>query len=176
MAILDSGERTEFDSGAVRDMKVGKGRIDLMPLDVVANLMKDSIIEDIYKFQQDNSRLDLLYGVLIKISPVYNVNSMELTAINGHLDTIEVVEDIEKIKRARLANMFLDVSKHFEEGALKYGEDNWRKGIPFKSYIDSACRHYLKVLRGDTDEPHLRAFVWNIMCLIWTVEHKDGLF
>lgn len=29
--ILDSGERTEFSSGAVRDMHAGKGRFDLMP-------------------------------------------------------------------------------------------------------------------------------------------------
>lgn len=29
--IKDSGERTEFSSGAVRDMHVGKGRFDLLP-------------------------------------------------------------------------------------------------------------------------------------------------
>ena len=65
----------------------------------------------------------------------------------------------------------LEVSKHFEEGAEKYGEYNWQKGIPESSYIDSAVRHYLKWLRGDDDERHDRAFVWNIMCLIWTHEH-----
>lgn len=73
--------------------------------------------------------------------------------------------------------MILEVSKHFEEGAKKYGEYNWQKGIPVHCYIDSAVRHYLKWLRGDTDEPHDRAFVWNILCCIWTVKHteeKDG--
>lgn len=34
--ILDSGTRRKFDIGAVRDMAEGKGRCDLMPLDVVA--------------------------------------------------------------------------------------------------------------------------------------------
>ena len=34
MEILDSGARVEFDSGAVRDIKEGKGRCDLLPLDV----------------------------------------------------------------------------------------------------------------------------------------------
>lgn len=29
--ILDSGERTEFNTGAVRDMHEGKGRFDLLP-------------------------------------------------------------------------------------------------------------------------------------------------
>lgn len=31
MPILDSGERTSFETGAVRDMHVGKGRFDLLP-------------------------------------------------------------------------------------------------------------------------------------------------
>lgn len=31
MAILDSGDRTEFETGAVRDMHAGKGRFDLLP-------------------------------------------------------------------------------------------------------------------------------------------------
>ena len=69
--------------------------------------------------------------------------------------------------------MFLEVSKHFEEGAKKYGENNWQKGIPPSCYIDSAVRHYLKWLRGDNDEPHDRAFVWNIMCCIWEVDYRD---
>lgn len=31
MPILDSGERTSFETGAVRDMHAGKGRFDLLP-------------------------------------------------------------------------------------------------------------------------------------------------
>jgi hypothetical protein len=71
--------------------------------------------------------------------------------------------------------MFLEVSKHFEEGAEKYGEYNWQKGIPTHCYIDSAVRHYLKWLRGDEDEPHDRAFCWNILCCTWTCIHKPEL-
>ena len=71
--------------------------------------------------------------------------------------------------------MMLEVSKHFEEGAKKYGEHNWQKGIPTHCYIDSAVRHYLKWLRGDNDEPHDRAFCWNILCCIWTCIHKPEL-
>ena len=39
--IKDSGERTKFDSGAVRDMHGGKGRCDLLPLDVVAGFYQN---------------------------------------------------------------------------------------------------------------------------------------
>ncbi len=67
--------------------------------------------------------------------------------------------------------MILETSKHFEEGAKKYGENNWQKGLPVNCYIDSAIRHYLKYRRGDKDEPHDRAFVWNLMCCIWEVDY-----
>lgn len=147
--ILDSGERTKFDSGAVRDIKEGKGRCDLMPLDVVTKLLNDDIIiVYIYEFLQEG-----------KI---------------GYL--FECLAHFEKQYYTSMEEMLLEVSVHFEEGALKYGEWNWQKGIPQKSYIDSAIRHYLKVRRGDQDEDHARAFVWNIMCLIWTAKHinKDN--
>jgi hypothetical protein len=72
-------------------------------------------------------------------------------------------------------DMVLDLAKHFEEGAKKYGERNWEKGLPVHCYIDSAVRHYLKWLRGDKDEPHDRAFVWNLVCCIWTMIHRPDL-
>ena len=37
--IKDSGNRTEYGTGAVRDARVGKGRVDLMPLSVVNKLL-----------------------------------------------------------------------------------------------------------------------------------------
>lgn len=43
------------------------------------------------------------------------------------------------------------LSKHFEEGAKKYGERNWEKGIPINSFIDSAMRHTLKYMAGQDD-------------------------
>lgn len=96
--IKDSGNRTEFSTGAVRDMHEGKGRMDLLPL----------------------------------------------TAI-------------------------IELSKHCEEGALKYGEHNIDKGIPQHSLCDSAMRHLVKYMRGDMDENHLRAACWNLM---WALDQS----
>lgn len=76
-SINDSGNRREFDTGAVRDMAEGKGRMDLLPW----------------------------------------------TAI-------------------------MEVSKHCERGAEKYGEHNVDKGIPVHSFIDSAARHLGKYIEG----------------------------
>lgn len=36
--IADGGDRTKFDSGAVRDMHEGKGRFDLLPMCVLTRL------------------------------------------------------------------------------------------------------------------------------------------
>ena len=153
--IRDSGDRTEFATGAVRDMREGKGRCDLMPLEVVAKLMcthndttkPDLVTGSIALFKNDGYQNTIhLYNALLYFSERY---------YNGHAD------------------MFLEVAKHFEEGAKKYGENNWQKGIPVHCYIDSAVRHYLKWLRGDKDEPHDRAFVWNLMCCIWEVDYRE---
>ena len=96
--IKDSGERTEFKTGAVRDMKRGVGRMDLLPW----------------------------YGIM-------------------------------------------EVSKHCEEGAEKYGEHNVDKGIPLHSLCDSDARHLAKFIAGETDEDHLRAAAWN---LLWALNQR----
>lgn len=103
MEIKDSGERTRFDTGAVRDMHTGKGRMDLLPWEAL-----------------------------------------------------------------------VEVSKHCEEGALKYGERNCEKGIPIHSLIDSAFRHLAKYMMGMKDEPHLRAAAWNILfALYMEIKHPE---
>lgn len=61
----------------------------------------------------------------------------------------------------------LELAKHCENGALKYGERNVDKGIPQHSFIDSALRHLFKYLRGDVDENHLVSALWNVA---WAVE------
>lgn len=143
--IKDSGERRSFDTGAVRDIQEGKGRCDLMPLGVAARILcesTDSILDDICLFRVTLDT-DHLYSALRSFAHAFDDPS----------------------------TMLLEVSKHFEEGARKYGENNWQKGLPVSCYIDSAVRHYLKWLRGDADEPHDRAFVWNLMCCIWEVDY-----
>lgn len=95
MTIKDSGERTVFNTGSVRDCKEGVGRMDLLPWAAI-----------------------------------------------------------------------MEVSKHCENGAKKYGEHNVDKGIPTHSFCDSAARHLAKYLDGWDDEPHLLAAAWN---LLWAI-------
>lgn len=155
--ILDSGNRQQFYDAdgnpmAVRDIQEGKGRCDLLPLDVVAWALGDRndpdiILDSIEQFTD--------YG---NCMPLY--------------DALEYFRNLQGVD---YPSLFLEVAKHFEDGAKKYGERNWEKGIPVSRYIDSGVRHYLKHLRGDTDERHDRAFCWNMMCAIWTCKHKPEL-
>lgn len=96
--IKDSGDRTQFETGAVRDLGTGKGRMDLLPFHAI-----------------------------------------------------------------------LELSKHCENGAMKYEEHNVEKGIPQHSLIDSGMRHLFKYAAGYTDEDHLLAAMWNIA---WAVNQR----
>ncbi len=60
------------------------------------------------------------------------------------------------------------VAQHFEAGAKKYADRNWEKGIPTNRYFDSAMRHLHKAQAGHTDEDHLAAAAWNVLCLMQT--------
>lgn len=141
--IVDSGKRVTFPSGSVRDTSEGKGRCDLLPLQVISNLISgDVILLCIDRFQKTGNTLEL-YKALGHCSKLFN----------------------------NTADMCLELAIHFEDGCKKYGERNWEKGIPTSRYIDSAVRHYLKYIRGDNDERHDRALVWNICCLIWTIDY-----
>lgn len=101
--ILDSGNRREFDTGAVRDCSEGRGRMDLLPWAAI-----------------------------------------------------------------------MEVSKHCEKGAIKYGEHNVDRGIPLHSFLDSAARHLAKFVDGWTDEDHLTAVAWNILWAMQTrIKHPN---
>lgn len=68
------------------------------------------------------------------------------------------------------------LARHFEGGAVKYGDRNWEKGQPLSRYMDSALRHSFKYLGGATDEDHLVAAAWNLLCLADTeMRIKEGL-
>ncbi|WP_329382662.1 dATP/dGTP diphosphohydrolase domain-containing protein [Anaerofustis sp. HA2171] len=151
----DSGDREKFESGAVRDMKKGRGRCDLLPLDIITKFLFPII---------DNDKDNIVYSILYCLDCYIRFNDKK--QLYNILECAQ--EDIFEDRYT----MLLELSIHFEEGAEKYGVDNWQKGIPEWSYIDSAIRHLLKWARGDEDERHDRAFVWNIICLIWTIENK----
>lgn len=148
--IKDSGARREFETGAVRDIAEGKGRCDLLPLDIVGIILDDGILSLINKY--------------IRSGAIGCLDAAILTFVSDHT---EWEQDS--------YTAMLETSKQYEEGAKKYSDRNWEKGMPLHCFIDSAVRHYLKYKRGDKDEPHDRAFIWNLLGAMWTHENKPEL-
>ena len=145
--IKDSGERREFSSGAVRDM-ADKGRCDLLPLHTCALWLDSRLLSALAAYQSSGDPSRLLY------------------ALNRCIHEGIFPDE---------STLLLEVAHQMQEGAEKYGERNWEKGIPTASYVDSAVRHYLKHRRGDTDERHDRALAWNLLCALWTAINKPEL-
>ena len=147
MILKDSGKRRQFESGAVRDVAEGKGRCDLLPLDVISIVVGDPILDYIDSYVRDGDTESLTTAIQLFSEQQYD-------------STWEAM---------------LEVAKHYEDGAKKYAERNWEQGIPLHCYIDSGVRHYLKFMRGDTDEPHNRAFLWNMLCALWTHRNEPQM-
>ena len=145
--LKDSGTRREFTTGAVRDVADGKGRCDLLPLIQVSAVIGSSTLAHI--------------GLLVEGGSALNLR-----------DAIFAFVDETKLD---LPTAMLEVSIHYEDGARKYAERNWEIGIPLHCFIDSAVRHYLKWRRGDTDEPHDRAVLWNLLGAWWTLDNHPEL-
>lgn len=160
--ILDSGNRRQFESGAVRDIAEGKGRFDLLPLDTIANyiLVMYEKAEDIrtYPFAK------MICGInsFIRLGDVHDLYNV--------INTFSHAQGYESVTR-----MCIELSKHYEEGAKKYAERNWEKGIPAHCFVDSGLRHLFKWYDCWDDEPHDRAFVWNMFGLIWTIDRYPEL-
>lgn len=145
--LKDSGARRDFGTGAVRDVAEGKGRCDLLPLRVIGDYLKDPVLAEIDRYIRNGNKQNL-FGALSWACDKF------------HWDD---------------PTAMLEVSHQYEDGAAKYDDRNWEKGIPLHCFIDSGVRHYLKWLRGDVDEPHDRAFIWNMLGAIWMHDNRPEM-
>lgn len=151
--IKDSGKRTDFENGAVREIREENGRCDLLPLKQVAML-----------FDNDYIVKKALEGI---DDYIYNGNKDGI---------IHALKSFCKMQcRDSMPEMILMVSHHYKDSLSKYPERNWEKGLPTHSFVDSGVRHLLKLARGDQDEPHNNAFIWNMLGILWNDEHHPEL-
>ena len=51
------------------------------------------------------------------------------------------------------------------DGARKYGDHNWQKGIPASVMLNHAIRHAYLWLAGDDAEDHLAHAAWNLLAV-----------
>ena len=151
--LADSGDRTDqAGTGALRDRPANKGRCDLLPLMTVASFLK---VDEEY-CQVFQCITDYIYkgnpDKLIKAAQVFSEKVWETP-----YDAV------------------IEASKHYEDGAKKYTDRNWEKGLPLSSFIDSGVRHLIKHIQGLDDEPHDRACLWNLFGAHWTHFNRHEL-
>lgn len=179
MNIADSGDRTEFGTGAVRDVPTGKGRMDLLPMRALRRISEEMYpsckvidsfdvayhygVTSIYKFMEQpvGGRLNLIRGCYFMLWALEYESEKHIRKppANG--------------AAALPPNALIIVAKVFEAGADKYDERNWELGIPVYRFIDSGLRHAAKHVRGDTEEPHLAQACWNFLCCLDTLIRID---
>lgn len=179
---IDRQDRfTQFDTGAVRDIQEDKGRCDLAPIGVEALLFaywEDHFPFDVTGTEEPENILSMcMHSILCNIDYYMwkgNTNNL-LAAICTFINAVDIWHNIALNDPSIIWNettplclALLEVSKHYKQGAQKYGERNWEKGIPLHSYIDSGVRHLMKYKAGYTDERHDLAFIWNLMGCIYT--------
>jgi hypothetical protein len=61
---------------------------------------------------------------------------------------------------------------HYENGAAKYGDNNWQKGQSLAQYYNSAMRHLQAIKDADLSEDHFAAAIWNVAAMI---HHIDAM-
>ncbi len=56
-----------------------------------------------------------------------------------------------------------EVARACSEGAQKYSDWNWEKGMPVNDLLNHAIAHVYQFLAGDRSEPHLGHAAWNLL-------------
>ena len=63
-----------------------------------------------------------------------------------------------------------EVARTCAEGAKKYSDFNWEKGMPVHDLLNHAIAHCYAFLSGDRSEPHLGHAAWNLLAAIHSNE------
>lgn len=182
--IKSSGQTREFSTGSHRDMAKGKGRMDLLPSEAVILTMDHlSEVTEIVALGKKECitysfRCAEVYMATGDINNLYKAAAVALCAV-GIDEGDKIVDGYNIDNSADVYSTWsaglIAVSKHYEEGAEKYGENNWKLGQPMHVLMDSGMRHNCKAIAGITDEPHIRATAWNYLCAIWIDKHLSAM-
>ena len=170
------GEKANFDGGAIRNTKTGKGRFDLIPADVVATILDNAYVLFYSEGDTTVSLGDLLAETYKEFGTpsVEGYSSIVINIVNWvYTDkSLETKDDVGDVSKSvsypqfiiAFSDMLKDLAKHYENGAEIYGIDNWKKGIPLTggdrggSFTDSMLRHLSQYISATkemyyTEEP-----------------------
>jgi hypothetical protein len=129
---------------------------------------------DVRDISDNKSRFDLIpLEILDLLQQSYGGMALDIDNsipyYTGFIDTEEIrVDLIPELILNRLGGLYY-------RGALKYGINNYQKGMPLSRYYQSLLRHLIQWVAGDSSEDHLSSVIWNVASIMWT-EHaiKSG--
>lgn len=170
------GEFHQFEGGAVRYTKTGKGRFDLIPKDVLSSVIDaipDYVMFDCKDIQNSSKTLKMKCLSRV-INDEYEKAILDIVILQYMGNMTNETNITNDAMFTALCRMLRDLAIHYEKGADKYGVDNWKKGIPATSFLDSGMRHLTQYFTGETDEHHSISAIWNLFGLIWTQLNHDN--
>lgn len=176
----DSGERTSYTGGAVRDAMQGKGKPHMIPsiaVDLIARRFEDGDTK--YNDGKSMSTFDALVEI-------HHVCSCERGGYKGEeavapdgwigINTLELVMKDHHPRCEAVRRLRFKPTNEPHEVKVHDLYPNWMKGIPLSRYQDAMDRHLRKWAKGDTDEDHLGAIGWNMAAAAWTEDQiRQGL-
>ena len=118
-------------------------------------------------YRYDLMSRDVTLLLLPKHSPACALVKTLFAYVDGRMSEGDVVA----AELGRLLGMSKVETAHLyaqamHEGAAKYGERNWEKGIPESNLLNHALHHLFQFVAGDTSEDHQSHLVWNVLTLI----------
>lgn len=141
----DSGDRQQFESGMVRDTQAGKSRYDLA--------MDGPLFWALFDTTPLHEKADLVQEFRLWYESDGNIHQAS--------SVIRTMASYE-------GGLFRVIDRYaalMTRGAVKYSERNWMKAdgeAEITRGKSSACRHLVQYLRGDNDEDHMAAVVFNM--------------
>ena len=187
----DESKMKEFDTGAKREDKSGKGRYDLIPGDIMADFVDyawntyfnegpmticDTDVS-LSAYFDDMTNEQLFFEFILNMTCLFFTKLEDLDETTDCVGERSYVVTWEDFHDA-LYEMREALAKHYEAGAKVHGVNNWKKGIPISdserggNFVDSMRRHTDQALRGLTDEPHPISAIWNAFAAVWTLRNN----
>ena len=79
--------------------------------------------------------------------------------------------DVEEFRYDLISPIGLrEVARACAEGAAKYSDFNWERGMPVHDLLNHVIAHIYKFLAGDRSEPHLGHAAWGMLAAIHSHE------
>lgn len=67
------------------------------------------------------------------------------------------------------------LAETYGEGSIKYGDNNWLKGIPLSNLLNHAKDHINRYLSGNKSEDHLAHAAWNLFAAMHMEETNEDM-